>query len=381
MPAIVIVTTAIISLLAYGRLVRFFISGWQKAQNIIPANCPSNLPFISVVVAFRNEAHNLPALINAIEKQTINHNGFELILVNDDSSDQWESIIPKKTTFKLIVINNLGLGKKQAVRTGVETANGSIILATDADCTPNPNWILSMGQRVTATGAHLLIGPVMLQREAGFFHFFQQADFLSLQLSGAGAALNGRPIMCNGANLAFDRMFYLEVPHLNNNYASGDDMFLLHRAKKLQKTIGYANTFDAIVVTQPQTSPIQLFIQRIRWGAKAKGYTDFDTIAVAIVVTAANFAISSFIVGGIFSPILWAFAATLLIGKGICEFFLFGYSQHLFGVQIAATIFDRRYWTLQLLHPFYTCVVVAAALTTNVSWKNRPTVNQQKTIS
>ena len=45
-------------------------------------------PFVSIIIAARNEEHNINKLIKSIKNQTYNHNFFELIIIDDRSNDQ-----------------------------------------------------------------------------------------------------------------------------------------------------------------------------------------------------------------------------------------------------------------------------------------------------
>ena len=54
-----------------------------------------NLPFITVVIAARNEEDNLPVLINDLINQKIDKNNFEVIISNDRSEDRTKEIINK----------------------------------------------------------------------------------------------------------------------------------------------------------------------------------------------------------------------------------------------------------------------------------------------
>lgn len=97
---------------------------------------------ISVVIPFYNEKENLPILIdqlinrlNRIKKE------YEIILVNDGSSDNYQlSIINYQKNIKLIS-HRKRFGKGQALKTGIENSSGEIIVFMDADLQDDPKDI------------------------------------------------------------------------------------------------------------------------------------------------------------------------------------------------------------------------------------------------
>ena len=72
---------ALITQLAFG------ISKMNK-QNTIESTSPKTT--FSIVVPFRNEAENLPLLLNSIEKLNYPTELFEVILVDDESQDKFQ---------------------------------------------------------------------------------------------------------------------------------------------------------------------------------------------------------------------------------------------------------------------------------------------------
>ena len=70
----------------------FIISGLFK-HNILPISNSVTLPFVSVVIAARNEENNLPPLINDLIKQEYPLGKFEIIIINDRSSDSTQKIL------------------------------------------------------------------------------------------------------------------------------------------------------------------------------------------------------------------------------------------------------------------------------------------------
>ncbi len=105
------ITTIIITL--YIILIRIFRTGWKSIEVFYPKDFTSgNEISISVIVACKNEEKTLPHLIQSLQNQSFK--SFELILVNDHSTDSTQKIIEESfgDFQNAIYINSEGNGKK-----------------------------------------------------------------------------------------------------------------------------------------------------------------------------------------------------------------------------------------------------------------------------
>ncbi len=245
-------------------------------------------PFVSVVVAFKNEWHTLPLLLTHLHNQTFSQHYFEIIIVNDHSNDgDYQCFVQDNVK----LINSSEYGKKAALNQGIKEAQGEFIITTDADCLLSPTWIETLTNTYQSSLASMIIGPVnLIPVKRSFFHGFQLMDFMALQLSGGGAAIGNRPLFCNGANLGFTKESWLKATEVQDgkDFASGDDVFLLHAFKKLGLNILYLKDEKAVVKTHPASSWGQFLRQRIRWGGKSRAYNDVETLLLAFLVFSTN---------------------------------------------------------------------------------------------
>ena len=107
--------------------------------------------FVSVVVAARDEEKHIGKCIKALVNQSYPENLYEIIIVDDRSTDMTAEIVrelsQQNSLIKLIQIKEKSKDiapKKHALETGIKAAKGEIILTTDADCEPTPEWIKIM---------------------------------------------------------------------------------------------------------------------------------------------------------------------------------------------------------------------------------------------
>jgi glycosyltransferase involved in cell wall biosynthesis len=109
--------------------------------------------FVSVVLSFYNEEPVLPALLERLRKtfaallkaQSIS--GYELIFVNDASTDRSETILKEASVghndIRIITMSR-NFGISECVFAGLEYASGDVIIYMDADLQDPPEIIPSM---------------------------------------------------------------------------------------------------------------------------------------------------------------------------------------------------------------------------------------------
>jgi cellulose synthase/poly-beta-1,6-N-acetylglucosamine synthase-like glycosyltransferase len=96
---------------------------------------------ISVIIPAYNATKTLPACLEALQRQTIGAQRYEVIVVDDGSTDGSADVARH---FGVRLIRQPHRGAAAARNAGVAAARGSIVLFTDADCSPAPDWIEQM---------------------------------------------------------------------------------------------------------------------------------------------------------------------------------------------------------------------------------------------
>jgi len=364
----VCLTIAIVSLF-YTGLILFFTAGWIRKRNFIKSS-NINSTYISVVVAARNEEKQIPFLLEALKGQSYKH--FEVIIVDDHSTDNTSKIVSDFSINdkKLFHLPGDQHGKKAALASGISQAEGELILTTDADCIPGEKWLETIADFYEKEKTDFIIGSVKHSSNRTFLQKFISLDFLALQASGAGASEMNKPFICNGANLAFKKSLWNEVSkNINNKFASGDDVFLLHSAlNKIPKAnIRYLFSEEVIVSTPAPKSISAFFNQRIRWASKAKGYKNSMAIISSIIVFFMNFSLFGLFIGSFFSHYIACCFLILFILKFIVDFPLLAYS---------AVFFNERklllyYLPLQIIYFLYTTVFAFCSMFKTYHWKER----------
>ena len=356
--------------LLYGFQISKYRIGWDKIKSI---DSQAYTPKVSVVIAMRNEESEIIRLIGELKKQIYPTNNFEVIMVNDHSTDTTLALLEQEaeqwSNLHIVCMDEGVFGKKNAIAKAVDKATSDIILATDADCSFTPNWVATMSTYFQDEQIQLVSGPVGFHKQKGVFQSLQSLEFTSLIGSGAGAIGIGNAIFCNGANMAYRKKVFLEVNNFESDTAaSGDDVFLLHSIKtKYPNSIAFAKDENAIVITEGAQS-IKTFInQRKRWTAKSSSYKDWASIYVSYLVLFVNLAIVFLFAMQFFYKQYFELFILFFIAKFIADFFL------LYPVLRFFKRTDLIKWILpfELFYSFYIVLIVVLSFTKSFEWKGR----------
>lgn len=352
-------------LAVYVIFVLLAIVGWQSKNQ---AQSTHNLPFVSVVIPFRNEADNLQATLQSVYENK--NASFEILLINDHSEDNsleiCKQFIAQHSNIKVLSLEDTH-GKKEALKKGVNASKGNWILQTDADCTVSSTWISTMASYAQKE-VNLIMGPVKCKEEMLPWNWFNQIEIAFLQgITGATAKFNN-PVMANGANLLFRKDIFEEYlkSGMGEKYASGDDQFLLNFVKKSEaQSIKYVQKKAAIVESSFPFSWEQMLIQRTRWAKKNMGTWNQESI-VGLVLLSTQLLWPFLLVVALINPLYWTIAWKVFWVKTVMEFF--------WSLLIFPFFKIKRWGYLPLyaiIYPVFLIQVLLRTKTKDHRWKGR----------
>mgnify|MGYP003630415775 CR=1 FL=1 len=361
-----------IFILIYSALIITFIIGFSAKNSRKSPKITQKTGF-SVVIPFRNEAENLTVLLQSLSEINYPKELFEVILINDSSSDDFEPIIADFKQNKPIpirVLDNVrksGSPKKDALNVGIDNSKFDWIVTTDADCVVPQEWLKLFNKRILAQKSRFIAAPVgFLDGENYMLSNFQKLDFLSLQGATMGAFNLQRPFMCNGANIAFAKAEFARLKGYegNDSIASGDDVFLMKKFIEVDKSsVSYIQSAEAVVLTQPQLSWKALIEQRKRWASKASAYKNWFGILTSWAVFLGNMAVLVALFFVEKHPVLFSLIAL----KFLVDFILI--AQAAFLIKQKGSLIN--YLWCAILYPFFTIFIAFASQLGNYEWKGR----------
>lgn len=323
---------------------------------------------IAVVVAVRNEAKNISALLNALNNQSLPAS--EVIIVDDESEDATGSVVKAFVAgYSLRCILSAGRGKKDALTTGINATDAEIILVTDGDCVPGTKWVESFAHLFAEEKTIFAAGMIKYSDSTGLLRHVLQTEMTFLQVASAGMYELGIPAMCNGASMAFTKQFFYEAGGFgDNNFVSGDDILLLHKAVKKNKSgVLWNYNREAIVHTAPAKNVREAIRQHHRWISKFRGYRSAPGIFTAslflliqLLLPAA--VIFSFAIGTIFNPFVYSFAI-----KTAVELLFLSLASPYFGEKKIIPVYPLS----AIVYEFISLGAVLRLFRNDVSWKGR----------
>jgi cellulose synthase/poly-beta-1,6-N-acetylglucosamine synthase-like glycosyltransferase len=333
---------------------------------------------ISVIIAVRNEEKNVAGLVGYLARQFYPKALFEVIVVNDHSTDNTLNVLSTLTnhlTLKILQLPDGITSKKKAIEAGIKEASGELIVTTDADCSMGELWLQSFASFYRETGAQFIAAPVKMDSRFTLLDTFQSLDFLAMQAI-TGASVNNRfHTMCNGANLAYTKSAFLEVNGFEgiDEIPSGDDMLLMHKIySRHPNKVLYMKNNEAIVSTHPECSWKNFLQQRIRWASKAVHYEDKRIFYVLAVTYLVNVFYLVLAVAAIIKIYWLSFLLLLLLAKVLIEFPFVNASAIFFGQQKLMKYFPF----LQPVHIVYVIISGWLGRFGSYEWKSRVIKNR-----
>ena len=202
-------------------------------------NARATGPAVSVVVPVRNEAGNIAPLVNEISAALQGRLPFEVVYVNDGSSDETESELRRlksERPWLRQIKHARSCGQSSAVRTGVSAARAPIVVTIDGDGQNDPAFIPRLIEALQTGAPRLgLIAGQRVGRKASGFKKFQ-----SRIANGVRGAILRDGTRDTGCGLkAFHRDLFLALP-----YFDGLHRFLPALVKREGREVGYVDVVD-----------------------------------------------------------------------------------------------------------------------------------------
>ncbi|MFK7851529.1 MAG: glycosyltransferase [Akkermansiaceae bacterium] len=173
----------------------------------------------SVIVCTRNGAGRISACLEAIE--AMYGNAFEIIVVDDGSSDATSELVTKKfPSVRLIKIQPSGLSAARNL--GSEMANGEILAFTDDDCEPDKEWLIRLNRAFEDPSVAAAGGPNLAPRPRNW----QQAVIQACLGAPSHVLLDDQTAEhLPGCNISVRKKIFREVGGFDPQFkTAGDDV-------------------------------------------------------------------------------------------------------------------------------------------------------------
>ncbi len=220
---------------------------------------PAYWPKVSIVICGKNEAQNIGKFLPLVLAQQYIHNDWELLFVNDASSDESAAILEKLQQqypqLNIVTIEPGAQrrfpGKKHALLQGLKQAQYELVLLTDADCYPASEcWLEGMVRAYqqlkdkNGLEQNFVLGYGAYQKSAGLLNRFVRWETLHTFMQYATWARLYRPYMGVGRNLLYHKKSVIDLLEQDTEFsttfaetASGDDDLIISKLATIENTI------------------------------------------------------------------------------------------------------------------------------------------------
>ena len=317
----------------------------QTIKNKVTFN-DTQIP-VSVIICAKDEVDNLRKYLPFVLAQ--DYPDFEVIVVNDGSTDESETFLNDlkkshsnlRTTFVPVGTTNLST-KKLAITLGVKAAKNEWLLFTDADCMPeDKTWIARMARNFNP-GIEFVLGYGAYFNKKGFVNKLITYDTLFNALLYLGFALNGKPYMGVGRNMAYRKdVFFRQKGFANTlHLRSGDDDLMVNSAaNKFNTKIEIAA--DSITWSEPNRTFSDWYYQKERHLSVSTFYSTSSKARLVFEPLSRGLFYLAFIFALIFGNIITISVAVLL--------FFIRFSHQLFIINKSSQYWNERKYSFTLL--------------------------------
>jgi cellulose synthase/poly-beta-1,6-N-acetylglucosamine synthase-like glycosyltransferase len=258
------------------------------------------LPRIAVLVAARNEEARLPRCLDALLAQDYPADRIDIFVADDHSTDDTAAVIERyrlrtaaavpagddfdeETGPNLPSIHAVDVpdpygtlrGKALAIHSAVEACDHDILLVSDADCAPPPEWARSLVAYFDDPETGMVCGQTYIDTPGDRLSELQALDWAYLLAVSSVLAEAGRPLTAMGNNMAFRRAVYEAVGGYPALPFSVTEDYMLFKSIHEQTDARLRYPADPALrnVTLPLHRITDVYQQRRRWargGIKAK---------------------------------------------------------------------------------------------------------------
>jgi len=243
----------------------------DSSNMVLPVCTDSKDPVkISIIIASKNEAINLTKLISALKNLNYSKNDYEAIIVDDNSDDDTfqvaKELISNLNNFSVVcAINKKYEGKRGALDYGISLAKHPFILITDADCTPEKEWLLTASEKFNSECDFIFGNAPFIQKRNIVNKVSCYENFRNLLLAISATNL-GFTYTASARNFGFKKSAFEKISGYKNtaDTMSGDDDLLLREAVKNKLKVCTFTAQDSFVYSESKDTFKDYLSQRAR---------------------------------------------------------------------------------------------------------------------
>lgn len=339
------------AIISYTALIRYIFVGWSSIKEEVSPDSYEDLPSVTVIIAARNEAGCIKKCVDSILANDFPKYKFEIIVVDDQSTDNTAEIASSidKEVVRVVTTAGRSGGKKAALEYGIGMAVYPVIITTDADSLVGNKWLGVHSKMHANEDIKMTTGLVLPEVDDTVLSRFQWMDFAATMAITANGIQRCQYYLANGANISYTKQHFIALSGYegDRHLASGDDLFFMNKTVQADpKSIRFVMSRDALVTTKAESDWRSFVHQRKRWATKSLAVKDKGVMRIqGFVFGYCLMVLLGIVVGWLISPVVFWMAVVSLFIKMLVDF--------LFLSQLAAH-FDNK----KVMHSFFVCFFI-----------------------
>jgi glycosyltransferase involved in cell wall biosynthesis len=217
---------------------------------------------LSIIIPTFNRWHSLQRTLGSITAQTLDTSFFEIIVVDDGSTDETRS--GQNHYNHVTFLHQKNRGPAAARNAGAAAARGDILVFTDDDCTLPPQWLNQIEGLFSATECELLGGATRNVVPNFYWSTVHQSinDFWQSAINKG----EGRDFFLTSNNMAVRKSAFTRIAGFDEHYnrPGGEDRDLAIRAAAAGFRVYFAA--DVIIDHHHQLTFREFCRQHINYG-------------------------------------------------------------------------------------------------------------------
>ncbi|RJP62067.1 MAG: glycosyltransferase [Candidatus Auribacter fodinae] len=221
------------------------------------------MPFVSVVVPAYNAAATIGQCIESLISQTYPKEKLEILIIDNNSSDETADII---RSYPVTYLSESNQSRSAARNKGIRHARGDIIAFTDSDCAAQHDWLEKGVQPFEDEWIGGVGGPILaynpstwIERAQDILRIFNQEETISPERVEAGTAVIATP------NALYRKDALLAAGLFDERLKGAEDYDLSY---KIQRITDYSFAYqpDAITYHRHAQTFEKVVTQYFRYG-------------------------------------------------------------------------------------------------------------------
>jgi len=301
----------------------------------------------SIIVPSFNRLDELQELIPSIENLDFDANFFELIIVDDGSTDDTLTYLneyQKHTKIKFSYEAQKNQGPGAARNTGMTKAKGDFFIFIDSDCTVPPHWLKEIDVDINANNADAFGGPDSYRKDFSPLLKAVNYSMTSFLTTGGLRGNKGKKLAKfypRSFNMGLSRKLWEKIGGFGN-LRHGQDIEFSNRIIKAEARVNFVE--KAYVYHKRRTNFRRFYRQVYNWGVARINLYKIDNSMLEPLHAAP----------AVITVLVFVISVLALFSKVFCFVFLFGFSLWLLLILYSMIDAIRKYRELLpgLIVPF-----------------------------